>query len=191
MNLVKPLLAALLLALAASAAQARPHHYYAHPRHLDAPPMRFGVDVAAIPAYPMNEPRTVSRPSGHYSAPDRVRYAARGGYSGYTDRGVVGGRPAGCPYAFCGCGTSLHIFGRIIPELNLASNWRRFPPASCAPGNVAWSWGHVFAIESCNGDGTAVAYDSNSGGHLTRIHTVSLSGYHVVNPQGGQWASAR
>ena len=41
---------------------------------------------------------------------------------------------------------------------------------------------HVFVIRSVNGDGTVVAYDANSGGHLTRVHTVSLSGYSVRNP---------
>jgi hypothetical protein len=100
-----------------------------------------------------------------------------------TDQGrIVGGRPAGCPHAFCGCGVSLHIFGRIIPTLNLAENWRRFRSAMPGPGMVAWRYGHVFAIESVNGDGTVVAYDPNSGGGRTRIHTVSLHGYRVVDP---------
>ena len=34
---------------------------------------------------------------------------------------VVGGRPAGCPRSFCGCGASIRVFGRIVPGLNLAS----------------------------------------------------------------------
>jgi len=105
-----------------------------------------------------------------------------------VDNSVLSGRPSGCPARYCGCGTSLHLFNRIIPELNLASNWRKFPSASCAPGNAAWRHGHVFAIEQCNGDGTVLAFDSNSGGHLTRLHTVSLRGYHVVSPNG-RWAS--
>jgi len=66
----------------------------------------------------------------------------------------------------------------------LAANWRRFPPASPAPGRVAWRYGHVFYIEAVHGDGTVTAYDPNSGGHLTRIHRVSLRGYHVVDPRG-------
>lgn len=28
---------------------------------------------------------------------------------------VVGGRPAGCPHSFCGCGASIRLFGRIVP----------------------------------------------------------------------------
>jgi len=42
---------------------------------------------------------------------------------------VIGGRPRGCPHAFCGCGASLHLFGRIIPALNRAAEWFRFPRA--------------------------------------------------------------
>jgi hypothetical protein len=50
---------------------------------------------------------------------------------------AVGGRPAGCPRAFCGCGVSRRVFGRIVPELNLAANWLRFPRTSPAAGMVA------------------------------------------------------
>jgi hypothetical protein len=118
-----------------------------------------------------------------YRAPTRiVRETVR-----HIERAVesiVGGRPRGCPHAFCGCGTSLHIFGRIIPELNLAANWRRFPPAAPARGMAAWRWGHVFAIEEVLGDGEVLAYDPNSGHGRTRIHVVSLRGFHVVNPHG-------
>lgn len=109
-----------------------------------------------------------------------------------TDQGqILGGRPSGCPHAFCGCGTSIHVFGRIIPELNLASNWLRFPRAYPAPGMVAVRNHHVFAIESVNGDGTVVAYDPNSGGHATRLHTVSLSGYSVRDPRGASIGRSR
>ena len=97
---------------------------------------------------------------------------------------VIGGRPSGCPHAFCGCSASLKVFGRIIPALNLAANWRRFPPSAPAPGMVAWRAHHVFVILAVNSDGTVVAHDGNSGRHLTRVHTVSLRGYRVVNPHG-------
>lgn len=106
-----------------------------------------------------------------------------------SSEGVVGGRPVGCPHAYCGCSASLRVFGRIIPELNLAANWRKFPPASPAPGMAAWRWGHVFIIEAVNGDGTVIAHDGNSGRGLTRIHTVSLRGYRVVNPNASRYAS--
>lgn len=103
--------------------------------------------------------------------------------------GVIGGRPSGCPHAYCGCWASLKIFGRIIPELNLASNWGRFPSASPAPGMAAYRHHHVFVIESVNSDGSVVASDGNSGRGLARRHTVSLRGYRVVNPNGQRYAS--
>jgi hypothetical protein len=98
---------------------------------------------------------------------------------------VVGGRPAGCPHAFCGCGASLRIFGRIIPMLNLAANWLRFPKSHPAPGMVAVRRHHVFVLEQHLGGNVWMAHDSNSGGHKTRIHARSISGYVVVNPRSG------
>jgi hypothetical protein len=95
---------------------------------------------------------------------------------------VVGGRPAGCPRSFCGCGASIRVFGRIVPELNLASNWLRFPRAAPAPGMIAARHGHVFVLEQQLEGDTWMAYDANSGGHATRIHARSLRGYTVVNP---------
>jgi hypothetical protein len=97
---------------------------------------------------------------------------------------IVGGRPAGCPSSFCGCGAALRVFGRIVPELNLASNWLRFPRTSPAPGMVAARRGHVFVLEQHLGGDTWMAYDANSGGHTTRMHARSLRGYTVVNPRG-------
>ncbi|QFI77074.1 hypothetical protein F8237_04550 [Bradyrhizobium betae] len=96
---------------------------------------------------------------------------------------VVGGRPAGCPRSFCGCGAAVRVFGRIVPELNLASNWLRFPRAAPAPGMVAARHGHVFVLEQHIGGDTWLAYDANSGGHATRLHARSLRGYTVVNPR--------
>lgn len=96
---------------------------------------------------------------------------------------IVGGRPAGCPSSFCGCGAALRVFGRIVPELNLASNWLRFPRTSPAPGMVAARHGHVFVLEQHLGGDIWMAYDANSGGHATRMHARSLRGYTVVNPR--------
>ena len=103
---------------------------------------------------------------------------------------IIGGRPAGCPHAFCGCEASRYVFGRIIAELNLAENWlRKFPRAAPAPGMVAARPGHVFVIMAVNGDGTVLAHDGNSGRGLTREHVVSLRGFRVVNPHGARYAS--
>jgi len=97
---------------------------------------------------------------------------------------VVGGRPAGCPRSFCGCGASIRVFGHIVPGLNLAANWLRFPRTSPAPGMVAARRGHVFVLEQHVEGDTWMAYDANSGGRATRIHARSLRGYIVVNPRG-------
>jgi hypothetical protein len=96
---------------------------------------------------------------------------------------VVGGRPAGCPHSFCGCGASIRVFGHIVPGLNLAANWLRFPRTAPAPGMVAARRGHVFVLEQHVEGDTWMAYDANSGGRATRIHARSLRGYTVVNPR--------
>jgi hypothetical protein len=95
---------------------------------------------------------------------------------------VIGGRPSGCPRAFCGCGASLQVFGKIIPALNLADNWLRFPRAAPAPGMVAARHGHVFVLKEHLGGNVWLAHDSNSGRHLTRLHPRSIAGYSIVNP---------
>jgi hypothetical protein len=97
---------------------------------------------------------------------------------------IVGGRPAGCPRSFCGCGAALRVFGRHVPQLNLAANWLRFPRTAPAPGMVAARRGHVFVLEQHLGGDVWMAYDANSGGHATRMHARSLRGYTVVNPRG-------
>jgi hypothetical protein len=48
---------------------------------------------------------------------------------------------------------------------------------------------HVMVIESVDGNGNATVYDANSGGHQTRIHVRSLSGYRVVDPHASHVAS--
>ncbi len=94
--------------------------------------------------------------------------------------------PSGCPRrAFCGCGAAVRVFGRPIRQLWLAANWFKFPPASPAPGMVAVRRHHVFVIESVIDHRTVVAYDANSGRHLTRRHVRSLAGYSVRDPRRG------
>jgi hypothetical protein len=105
---------------------------------------------------------------------------------------IVSARPAGCPSRFCGCEASLYKFGRIIPELNLASNWRRFPRAAPAPGMAAVRSGHVMILESQVAGNVWTVHDGNSGGHVTREHARSLAGYTIVDPNGaaGTFASS-
>jgi hypothetical protein len=112
--------------------------------------------------------------------PQRLALAAG---SARADSRIVGGRPPGCPSSFCGCGAALRVFGRVVPELNLAANWLRFPRTPPAPGMVAARRGHVFVLEQHLEGDIWLAYDANSGGHATRMHPRSLRGYTVVNPR--------
>jgi hypothetical protein len=96
---------------------------------------------------------------------------------------ILGGRPAGCPRQYCGCGTSIKLFGRIRPELNLAANWvRKFPRTIAAPGMAAARSGHVMLLLEHVAGVKWKVWDANSGGGLTRIHVRSISGFAIVNP---------
>ena len=97
---------------------------------------------------------------------------------------VIGGRPAGCPHRFCGCGASLHLFGKIIPRLNLAANWLRFPRAAPAPNMAAARRGHVMVLKRHLHGSVWQVFDANSGGGKTRIHNRSIAGFTIVNPHG-------
>ena len=95
---------------------------------------------------------------------------------------VVGGRPTGCPQKFCGCGASLHLFGRIIPALNTAVNWLQFPRAAPAPLMAAVKRHHVMVLEADLCGGIWRVFDANGGHHLTRVHARSIAGFIIVNP---------
>jgi hypothetical protein len=96
---------------------------------------------------------------------------------------IIGGRPAGCPTRFCGCGASLYLFGKIIPTLNLAANWLRFPRSAPAPDMVAARRGHVFVLKRHIAGNTWLVFDANSGGGRTRLHHRSIAGFSIVNPR--------
>lgn len=95
---------------------------------------------------------------------------------------VIGGRPAGCPSRYCGCSASLYLFGKIIPHLNLAANWLRFPRTAPAPRMAAARRGHVFVLVEHRGGNIWLVHDGNSGRKLTRLHERSIAGYTIVNP---------
>lgn len=169
------------LLIATSPVQAKPKHKVAKASHAITCGYDRGVSLC---------PGLEQSPMGR-----RPGTSAVNGYDVAYEGSVVGGRPAECnirirgrliPY--CGCAVSLKVFGKVIPELMLALNWRKFPRAEPASGMVAYRSGHVFGIESVIDSRTVVAYDPNSGGGLTRRHTVSLRGYRVVNPHGSRVA---
>jgi hypothetical protein len=126
-----------------------------HVRHHYRPPYRASPEIAVSPA------RNLSH--------------------GSNDQVVA--HPAGCPRtSFCGCGAAQEL-GLSDRSLWLVKSWYKFPRAAAASGMaVLWSDRHVAAIREVHGDGTATVYDANSGGGLTRIHRISLTGLAVVDP---------
>jgi hypothetical protein len=99
---------------------------------------------------------------------------------------VIVAHPTGCPVrAFCGCGAAVRVFGHSIRNLWLAANWFKFPRAAPSAGMVAVKKHHVFVLEQHLGGDTWLAYDANSGRHLTRLHARSIAGFAIVNPRAG------
>lgn len=85
--------------------------------------------------------------------------------------------PAGCPSrAFCGCGAAKHL-GLSDRRLWLAANWPRYYRGSTP---VAVWRGHVAVIDYWTGPNTAMLYDYNSGGHLSRHHVRDLRGARII-----------
>ena len=171
-------LASLFIIPSLSAADARPS------RSLSPPPecnVTMPCDFSAGRSSHVRGARIARPPRLEHRATEFRNAMASANVGTGHDR-VVGGRPAGCPSSFCGCGASLRVFGKIVPGLNLASNWLRFPRTSPAPGMVAARRGHVFVLEQHLGGDNWMVYDANSGGRATRIHARSLRGYTVVNP---------
>ncbi len=97
---------------------------------------------------------------------------------------IIGGRPAGCPRAYCGCGLRKYL-GLADKRLNLAWNWARLFPRAVgpAPGVAAVRGHHVMYIEGAAGNGLWTVRDYNSGRGLSRIHVRDVRGYVFVNPR--------
>jgi hypothetical protein len=137
------------------------------------------VVVATLPLLPV---QAAAHPRHHHY---RAVYISQAMASLVSDDRVLKGRPSGCPHAFCGCEASLFRFGRIIPHLNLAANWRRFPRAVPSPGMAAVRSGHVMILQQHLEGNVWYVHDGNSGGHVTREHAVSIAGYTIVDPSSG------
>lgn len=184
------ILAVLILTVAASTAQARTRHQTTEvqatvtfDRHDSVGTLYKSVEVASI--------RTASIKKVKHKRDRKLRGRDHlpSKYVGFVggERKVVA-HPAGCPHrAFCGCGTSKYLLGRVVTEggLAIAANWLDFPRAICAPNMAAARHGHVFAIIKCLVGNKALAYDPNGGRHKTFIHVRSLAGYTIVNPHKG------
>lgn len=164
----RPLAVALTLAcvMATTSAHARPKHHVARIQSQNLSqcvPDNNGRQICSGP---------IQRASG------LPRVTAR-----YEGGAVIGGRPAGCPRQYCGCGAARYL-GLNDKRLNLAWNWARlFPRAHPAPGMaVVWRH-HVALIESVTGPREALLRDYNSGRGLSRIHVRSIAGAVVVDPR--------
>lgn len=100
-----------------------------------------------------------------------------------SDARVVGGRPAGCPHAYCGCEAARYLgIQNTNGYLNLAWNWAmKFRRTHAFVGAAAVRPHHVAVI--IGGEpGRWLVHDGNSGGGLTREHYRALHGYVFVDP---------
>lgn len=145
----------------------------------DARPRHARIDSAAL-TYCVSDQTYRTTCGGGIKQAKTLRnrvYGATG-----NDAVVIGGRPAGCPRAYCGCGLAKYL-GINDTRLNLAWNWARlFPRAHAGPGMAAVWRHHVAYIESMSSDGVALLRDYNSGGGLSRLHERSIRGAVIVNP---------
>ena len=127
----------------------------------------FAVSANATPRHKQQRQTIACDMRGCSDQASQAR-AARAEASAVVDANggaVVNRRPQGCPHAFCGCEASLYVFGKIRPELNLASNWiRKFPRTSPAPGMAAARSGHVMVLMSHVEGNNWLVHDGNSGG---------------------------
>lgn len=148
------------------------HHHYRHHVAQAQSPFGFG-ETNNMGSFFQPQQQYTPRHQRQYSEASREVSGARG---------VIGGRPSGCPNAFCGCEASLYLFGKIVPHLNLAANWFRFPRSAPAPRTVAVRNHHVMVlVAQVDGDKWLV-HDGNSGGHKTREHVRSIRGYSIHSP---------
>lgn len=172
-------IATLSICLSTSGADARPHHAQHH--HTAATPTPIVCDLRGC------SDRVTARPQ----AAARNAFAAVSPVDANGNEAVIGGRPSGCPYEFCGCEASRYVFGEIRRELNLASAWaRKFPRAQPAAGMAAVRSHHVMILMSHVDGKDWLVHDGNSGNHLTREHVRSIAGYVIVDPHGARAASA-
>lgn len=96
---------------------------------------------------------------------------------------IIGGRPQGCPFRYCGCGLAKFL-GINDKRLWKAWNWAKLFPrrATPAPGLAAVRHGHVMYIQAAVGNGQWLVRDYNSGGGLSRLHVRSVRGFVFVDP---------
>ena len=169
--------------LMATSAEGRQHHHQRH-HHISkrtiAPACFFCGKWNAAPAIRVQHRHTYTR----YA---RVNHRHRQHYAAVESNlrkisTTYLSHPSGCPSrAFCGCGAMRHL-GLNDRSLWLAASWYKFPRAAPAPSTVAVRPHHVFVLQSHVSGNMWLVADYNSGGHQSRLHVRSISGYTIVNP---------
>jgi hypothetical protein len=95
---------------------------------------------------------------------------------------VIGGRPAGCPHAYCGCGLA-RFLGLSDKRLNLAWAWAKlFPRTQAQPGAAAVRHHHVMLLVEHLGGTIWRVRDYNGGRGLAWLHARDVRGYVFVQP---------
>jgi hypothetical protein len=162
----RTLVFACVFALASTAVNAKPRHKIAS-----------SVSQESVQCVSDNNGRTTCQGPAQRTSEFSGRSAR------YENGTVIGGRPAGCPRQYCGCG-AMRYLGLTDKRLWRAWSWvQLFPRAQPAPGMaVVWKH-HIALIESMVGPREAVLRDYNSGRGLSRIHVRSIAGAVVVDPR--------
>ena len=196
MKIVKLALALVAVFAVSGTAQAKHHKH----RHHSAPTTYTQVDPGCNVIFPcagvIAHPRGVEIAKKIGIGEAKQVYEHRAGRGQRTElyapqrEATVVSHPEGCPrVAFCGCGTAVRLLGAPIRSLWLAANWFKFPQTAPAPNMAAVRSHHVFALIEHRHGNVWLAYNPNSGRHLTRIMEVDISRYTIVNPHGGtKWA---
>lgn len=99
-----------------------------------------------------------------------------------SNRQIIGGRPAGCPHRYCGCGLRKYL-GISDTRLNLAWNWAKlFPRTQAQAGAAAVRRGHVMLLQEHVGGTRWIVRDYNGGRGLSYIHERDVRGFVFVQP---------
>lgn len=97
-------------------------------------------------------------------------------------RRVIGGRPSGCPRAYCGCALARYL-GLKDRRLWKAWNWAQlFSRTSARAGAVAVRRHHVLLLEQHLGGDRWLVRSYNGGRHLSWLYALNLRGYFFVDP---------
>lgn len=95
---------------------------------------------------------------------------------------VIGGRPSGCPFRYCGCGLRKYL-GIHDARLNLAANWARlFHRTDAHSGAAAVRSHHVMLLVQHVAGSRWLVRDYNGGRHLSYLHVRDVRGFIFVQP---------